>query len=237
MPQRANGSVWTTRSSSSIRDGSLMSCGLTSGTRSSSTAGLDRDRRAHRPDAPADSLRAADRAPRWHPAGVVAAIRHDSLINRLLMLFALDRHGHRRLLPRHPARPALRRHAQVATVRRLRSLPRLAGRSARSMLLPSLALGVSIAGLPARLIRASMLDVLHEDYIRAAIARGISPANVATRHALRNALMPAVTVLGSRSATCSAARSLSRPSSTCRAWANSSSTALPAATSRSFRAL
>ena len=37
---------------------------------------------------------------------------------------------------------------------------------------------------------------VHEDYIRAAVARGISPARVATRHALRNALMPAVTVLG-----------------------------------------
>lgn len=65
-----------------------------------------------------------------------------------------------------------------------------------SMLLPSLALGVSIAGLPARLIRSTMLDVLHEDYIRTAIAKGLSPNDVAVRHALRNALMPAVTVLG-----------------------------------------
>ena len=55
---------------------------------------------------------------------------------------------------------------------------------ARSMLLPSLALGVSIAGLPARLIRASMLEVLHEDYIRAAVARGLSPTYVALRHGL-----------------------------------------------------
>lgn len=65
-----------------------------------------------------------------------------------------------------------------------------------SMILPAFALGFSIAGLPARLIRSTMLDVLHEDYIRTAVAKGIAPGAVATRHALRNALVPAVTVFG-----------------------------------------
>lgn len=66
----------------------------------------------------------------------------------------------------------------------------------KAMLLPSLALGISIAGLPARLIRTSMLDVLQEDYIKVAIARGLSPWAVTIRHVLRNALIPAVTVFG-----------------------------------------
>ncbi len=66
----------------------------------------------------------------------------------------------------------------------------------RSMLLPTVALGVSIAGLPARLIRATMLDILHEDYIRTAIAKGLRPGAVAVGHALRNALVPAATVFG-----------------------------------------
>ncbi len=66
----------------------------------------------------------------------------------------------------------------------------------QAMLLPSLALGISIAGLPARLIRTSMLDVIQEDYVKVAIARGLSPWAVTTRHVLRNALIPAVTVFG-----------------------------------------
>ena len=66
----------------------------------------------------------------------------------------------------------------------------------QSMLLPSLALGISIAGLPARLIRTAMLDVIQEDYIRVAVARGLSPWSVTTGHVLRNALIPAITVFG-----------------------------------------
>ncbi len=65
-----------------------------------------------------------------------------------------------------------------------------------SMILPSFALGISIAGLPARLIRTSMLDVIQEDYIKVAVSRGLSPWIVTTRHVLRNALIPAVTVFG-----------------------------------------
>jgi peptide/nickel transport system permease protein len=66
----------------------------------------------------------------------------------------------------------------------------------QSMILPSFALGISIAGLPARLIRTSMLDVIQEDYIKVAVSRGLSPWVVTTRHVLRNALIPAVTVFG-----------------------------------------
>jgi len=66
---------------------------------------------------------------------------------------------------------------------------------ARSMLLPALALGVSIAGLPTRLIRAVMLDVLRADYIRTAVAKGL-PQRAVAIHALRNALLPAMTSLG-----------------------------------------
>ncbi|MEZ4522357.1 MAG: ABC transporter permease [Thermomicrobiales bacterium] len=66
----------------------------------------------------------------------------------------------------------------------------------RAMFLPSLALGISIAGLPARLIRTSMLDVIQEDYVKVAVSRGLSPWVVTTRHVLRNALIPAITVFG-----------------------------------------
>lgn len=66
----------------------------------------------------------------------------------------------------------------------------------QAMFLPSLALGVSVAGLPARLIRTSMLDVIQEDFVKVAVARGLSPWMVTTRHVLRNALIPAITVFG-----------------------------------------
>lgn len=66
----------------------------------------------------------------------------------------------------------------------------------KAMILPALALGVSIAGLPARLIRSTLLDVLREDYIRTAAAKGLAPAAVAIGHGLRNAMLPTVTVLG-----------------------------------------
>ncbi|MEX1157774.1 MAG: ABC transporter permease [Thermomicrobiales bacterium] len=130
------------------------------------------------------------------PAGVVAAMRQNSLIDRLLMLLAIAGSAIADFFL-----AILLVLLFAVTLRWLPSggyVPFLDSPidHARSMLLPSLALGVSIAGLPARLIRASMLDVLHEDYIRAAVARGLSPTHVALRHGLRNALLPAVTVLG-----------------------------------------
>ena len=62
--------------------------------------------------------------------------------------------------------------------------------------LPALTLGLGHAAVIARLTRASMLQVIHEDYIRTAHAKGLSGQRVVTKHALRNALIPVVTVLG-----------------------------------------
>jgi peptide/nickel transport system permease protein len=64
------------------------------------------------------------------------------------------------------------------------------------MLLPSFALGFSAAGLLARLVRSSMLDVLSEDYVRTAWAKGLPGRRVVITHALRNALIPALTIVG-----------------------------------------
>lgn len=66
----------------------------------------------------------------------------------------------------------------------------------RRMLLPSFALGFATAGLLARMVRSTMLDVLQEDYVRTAYAKGLPNRRVVLRHALRNALIPAMTVLG-----------------------------------------
>ena len=62
--------------------------------------------------------------------------------------------------------------------------------------LPTLALGLGMAALIARLARASMLQVIREDYIRTARAKGLGEFPVVFVHALRNALIPVVTLLG-----------------------------------------
>ena len=66
----------------------------------------------------------------------------------------------------------------------------------RSLVLPSLSLGLVSAGVIARLTRASLREVLVEDYIRTAWAKGLPRRIVYLRHALRNALLPVVTMLG-----------------------------------------
>ncbi|CAN5360153.1 ABC transporter permease [soil metagenome] len=66
----------------------------------------------------------------------------------------------------------------------------------KAMLMPAFALGFSSAGLLARLVRSTMLDVMREDYIRTAFAKGVGERNVIVRHALRNALIPALTIIG-----------------------------------------
>jgi peptide/nickel transport system permease protein len=130
------------------------------------------------------------------PAGVLAAIRHNSLLDRFLTVVAISG-------------------ATVPTfflgillillfAVRLRWLP--SGgyvpltedpiAHVKAMVLPAFALGFSSAGLLARLVRSSMLDVLREDYVRTAFAKGLPERFVVVRHALRNALIPALTVIG-----------------------------------------
>lgn len=63
-------------------------------------------------------------------------------------------------------------------------------------IMPAFAVGTGLSAIIARLSRASLLQVVHEDYIRTARAKGLSERVITTRHALRNALIPVVTVLG-----------------------------------------
>jgi peptide/nickel transport system permease protein len=65
-----------------------------------------------------------------------------------------------------------------------------------ALLLPSFALGVIRASILTRLTRSSMLDVLREDYVRTAWAKGLKTRTVVYVHALRNALIPVLTILG-----------------------------------------
>jgi peptide/nickel transport system permease protein len=65
-----------------------------------------------------------------------------------------------------------------------------------NLVLPSLTLGAASAGIIARMMRSSMLEVLRQDYVRTARAKGLGERLVVLRHALKNALIPSVTVIG-----------------------------------------
>lgn len=75
-------------------------------------------------------------------------------------------------------------------------LPPIGQGSIDRLILPAVALGLLSAGFLARMVRSSMLEVISLDYILTARSKGLSSSAVILRHALRNALIPAVTLLG-----------------------------------------
>jgi len=79
---------------------------------------------------------------------------------------------------------------------RLQWLPLMGAGSPMSIVLPAVTLGLAPLGLIGRLTRASMLEVLGQDYIRTARAKGLGRFAILVRHALRNALTPIITVIG-----------------------------------------
>src|ERR1700744_2319755 len=131
------------------------------------------------------------------PLGVIAAWKHDTWIDRFVMglsvigfsvpvfvigyllieIFAIDLHW----LP----------------VQGFRSITRGFGAFLERIILPTCALSFIYVALIARMTRAAMLDVLGEDYVRTARAKGIGESAVLLRHALRNAAVPVITVIGS----------------------------------------
>jgi len=79
---------------------------------------------------------------------------------------------------------------------RLRWLPSSGDGSWRHLLMPGFTLAIASIGLVSRLVRATLIEVLEQDYIRTARAKGLAAATVLYRHALRNTMIPTVTVLG-----------------------------------------
>lgn len=63
-------------------------------------------------------------------------------------------------------------------------------------ILPVVALGLYTVALIARLLREKMIEVMGQDYIRLAVVKGVKPSNIVWKHALRNAILPVVTVMG-----------------------------------------
>lgn len=128
------------------------------------------------------------------PLGIIAALRRGSLIDNiasvisvlglsapnfwvgmiLLIIFALNLH----------------------------LLPSSGFESWKSIILPAITIGTGQVAVMARTTRSSMLDVLNQDYLMLARAKGVSERSVTWKHALKNALIPIITVLGTQVASC-----------------------------------
>lgn len=122
------------------------------------------------------------------PLGIVSALRQNTPVDYFSMVFALSGVS----IPAMTLGPLL----IWAFALKLGILPVARWGTFAQAILPAFTLGIGSAAILARLTRASMLQVLREDYIRTARAKGVSEMRVMIRHALRNALIPVVTVLG-----------------------------------------
>lgn len=122
------------------------------------------------------------------PLGMVSALKQNSYIDYFCMFFALLGVS----VPAMTLGPVLVWFFAL----KLNILPVARWGSWQQAILPAFTLGIGSAALLARLTRASMLQVIREDYIRTARAKGVSETNVTVHHALKNALIPVVTVLG-----------------------------------------
>ncbi|EFE28886.1 oligopeptide transport system permease protein OppB [Filifactor alocis ATCC 35896] len=122
------------------------------------------------------------------PLGVVAALKQGTWVDRTMIFFAIV----------GVTIPSFVLATLLIYVfgTKLKWLPTSRWVSWKSRIMPTIALGVSSIAYVARLTRSSMLEVINQDYIRTARAKGLSETVVVFKHALKNALIPVVTYLG-----------------------------------------
>ncbi|WP_282338781.1 MULTISPECIES: ABC transporter permease [Pseudomonas] len=120
--------------------------------------------------------------------GIVAALRRDSFIDRLLMAFSF-------VGVSSPQFIAAMLFLYFFAVR-LDWFPMGGYGEFRHILLPALTLGILGSGWYSRMVRSSMIEVLHQDFIRTARAKGLSRVRVVFRHVLPNAIVPVIPMVG-----------------------------------------
>ena len=122
------------------------------------------------------------------PLGILAAVRHKTIVDFSAMGFALFGVS----IPNFWLGPLL---IMIGALW-LGWFP-VSGREGwSSIVLPALTLGTAMAAILSRMIRSSLLEVVHEDFIRTARAKGLPEWRVMVQHGLRNALLPVITLLG-----------------------------------------
>jgi peptide/nickel transport system permease protein len=122
------------------------------------------------------------------PLGLVAAARHNTAWDQGAMAFSLLGVS----IPNFWMGPLL----ILVFALWLGWFPVSGREEAGAVILPALTLGTSLAAILARMIRSSVLEVLSENFIRTAYAKGLSRRHVLIRHALPNAMLPVITILG-----------------------------------------
>jgi peptide/nickel transport system permease protein len=122
------------------------------------------------------------------PLGLIAAVRHNSWIDTISMTGALIGVS----MPSFWLGLLLILLFSV----RLKWIPILGGTGLQGLILPALTLGIGASAIIARLVRSSMLEVLSQEYITTARAKGLHGRVVILRHGLKNALIPVVTIIG-----------------------------------------
>jgi peptide/nickel transport system permease protein len=122
------------------------------------------------------------------PLGILSAIRRNSLLDAGAMMFALSG----QCMPTFWLGILL---ILVFAVN-LRWVPVYGGEGWLTLILPAVTLGVWAMARTARITRSSMLEVLHQDFMRTARAKGLGERAIVLRHALRNGAIPIVTALG-----------------------------------------
>jgi peptide/nickel transport system permease protein len=120
--------------------------------------------------------------------GLVAALRHNTIIDTIAMTFALIGIS----LPVYWSSILL----IILFAVRLQVLPAIGQGGIERLIMPAFALALVSAGSLARMVRSSMLEVLNQDYVLTARSKGLREGIVVGRHALRNALIPVVTIIG-----------------------------------------
>lgn len=130
------------------------------------------------------------------PLGVLAAWKHGSWIDNLVMSTSVLGFSIPVFVIGYGLITVFALDLKWLPVQGFRSLGDGLGPFAQRIVLPALTLSSVYVALVARMTRASMLEVLGEDYIRTARAKGLSEVHVLFRHALRNAMIPILTVIG-----------------------------------------
>jgi len=130
------------------------------------------------------------------PLGVIAAWKAGTWIDRVVMVFAVAGFSIPGFVLAYILIFTFSIGLDLLPVQGYTSIRDGFGAFASHMVLPSITLGLFYAALVARITRASMLDVLSQDYVRTAQAKGLSNREVLIGHALKNAAVPIVTIVG-----------------------------------------
>lgn len=122
------------------------------------------------------------------PLGIIAGVKRGSFVDLAAMFFAL--------LGQSVSGVVLGLIFMLVFAVNLKWLPSMGYGGLAYVIMPATSLAMQMAALVTRMLRSGMVDVLQEDYITATYAKGISQWEIVTKYALRNAILPVITIVG-----------------------------------------